>query len=400
MAIGSTKFVDVPKSDMSHGTFDGIVTDFYRAATGAISWAQALTGVQVAFGATGANLHTVDVRRGQILSMHTGGKLINEANFNYVKEFHLVDPVRSSSVAQGAFFQPGRWVHCHELFDDAFVNTSPFYQDFSLAYQVRYNSSVTVSVEDGAVVTAFSLLLPSTRGVLSPDERELARRLGEHLGEALIANERVRRLAAQALAGHGLLNSFPHPMCLIDKDRFISFENPAATAELATEKRFVRIGGRLALTHSRSNQQFTERLQELYQRGHGASTVVDLRAIESDTPTWLHLSLLEPAAVMGTFGGQPLALATLFDPQQVGTLDPFALSNMFKLSPTESRVAVRLAEGMTPDQISLANGTAITTVRSQISKVIEKLGAKRSTDVVRLLRQGEALWSTAGRTNI
>jgi hypothetical protein len=29
-------------------------------------------------------------------------------------------------------------------------------------------------------------------------------------------------------------------------------------------------------------------------------------------------------------------------------------------------------------------------------EVIVKLGARRATDVVRLLRQGEALWSTAG----
>ena len=59
-------------------------------------------------------------------------------------------------------------------------------------------------------------------------------------------------------------------------------------------------------------------------------------------------------------------------------------------------VAAQLAEGFNADQISVANGTAITTTRTHISQVIAKLGARRSIDVVRLLRQGEALWASAG----
>jgi DNA-binding CsgD family transcriptional regulator len=69
---------------------------------------------------------------------------------------------------------------------------------------------------------------------------------------------------------------------------------------------------------------------------------------------------------------------------------------MFCLTPTEAKVAARMADGMTAAQIGQAHGTTITTVRSQIRQVIGKLGVGRATDVVRLLRQGEALWSTAG----
>jgi DNA-binding CsgD family transcriptional regulator len=382
---------------MQDSTFDTLVADFYRAATGTLGWDQAMKGVQVAFGATGVNMHTVDVRQGQILSMHSGGDSISEANFSYVKDFHKIDPVRASSVAQGAFCQPGRWFHCDELFDDTFVSTNRFYQEFSLAYAVRYNSSATVCVEDGTIVTAFTLLRSPARGTLSPDEREYARRLGEHLRDALEAHERVRRLASQALAGHGLLSSFPYPMCLIDKDRFISFENDAATAELRHEKRILRRGTRLVLSRSRSDQKLTEKLLELDRIGHGASAVVDLRATAADPPTWLHLSLLVPGAVMGVFGAQQQYLATLFDPQHVSSLDPFALSTMFQLTPAEARVAVHLAAGLTAEEVSLNHGTAVSTVRSQISQVITKLGAKRTTDVVRMLRQGEALWSSAGQ---
>jgi hypothetical protein len=35
-------------------------------------------------------------------------------------------------------------------------------------------------------------------------------------------------------------------------------------------------------------------------------------------------------------------------------------------------------------------------VRTQVRQVIHRLGAQRTVDVVRILRQGEALWSKAG----
>lgn len=380
---------------MESSAFDAIVSDFYRAATGAISWDQALEGVREGFGASCANVHTFDIHRGSILAMHSGGRSLNHANFDYVKDFHRTDPVRELAAARGCF-RPGNWVHCNELFDDEFVSRSRFYQEFSLAYDVRYNSSVLLSV-DQSLATGFTVLLPRSRGVLSPDEREEARRLGEHLREALIAYERVRRMAAQALAGHGLLSNFAYPMCLFDKDRFISFENFAATAEFKNETRLARQGSRLVLTRAGSDRELSERLMLLYQQGHGASTVVDLRISKADAPTWLHLSLLVPGAVMGAFGEQPQVLATLFDPQQVGLLDRFALANMFQLTPTEAKVAVQLADGLMAKEISLQNGTAISTVRSQISQIIAKLGTRRTTDVVRILRRGEVLWSTAGR---
>ena len=192
------------------------------------------------------------------------------------------------------------------------------------------------------------------------------------------------------------MGAFPYPMWLIDEERFISFENRGATTEMRSEARAARRSTRLALTRSRNDQHLTEQLHTLCRGGHGASAVVDLRATAADPPTWLHLSLLVPGAVLGAFGERPQVLARLFDPQHVNPLDTFALGNQFGLTPMEAKVAARMADGMTAAQIGQTHGTTIATVRSQIRQVITKLGASRATDVVRLLRQGEALWSTAG----
>jgi DNA-binding CsgD family transcriptional regulator len=151
------------------------------------------------------------------------------------------------------------------------------------------------------------------------------------------------------------------------------------------------------LARQRADALLTERLHALRTAAHGSTAVVDLRLTASDPPTWLHLSLLIPGAVLGAFGERPLVLATLFDPNHVSTLDPFALSSMLKLTPTQAKVAARLAEGMTPEQIAAAHGTSLATTRSHVREVLARLGARRVADVVRMLRQGEALWASAGR---
>ncbi len=128
------------------------------------------------------------------------------------------------------------------------------------------------------IVTASVLEIPAQRGPLDADEREVARRLGEHLRDALLAHQRVRSLMQQAPAGHGLLNSFPHPMWLIGEDRHIGLRNPAAARELEQGTRVAQRGANLALLRSAQDRQLSERLHTLYRADHAASAVVDLRA--------------------------------------------------------------------------------------------------------------------------
>ena len=59
-------------------------------------------------------------------------------------------------------------------------------------------------------------------------------------------------------------------------------------------------------------------------------------------------------------------------------------------------MAARLAEGLTAKAIRLEHGTALSTVRTHIRQLLAKFGMSRTTDVIRLLRQGEALWAQAG----
>lgn len=377
---------------MNTPVFDDLVSGFYKAATGEQDWSQALDGVQKAFSARTAILQSVDVRTGQLLALHNGGPPMNEAMFDYVREYHQIDPRRERLIA---FSQTGlgTWWHCHEHFDDVFVAKNRFYQEFLPAYDTRYVSTV-LAMPSEHVLTGFALELPATRGVLTADERETARRLGIHMQDALRAYQRVRELTAQSLAGHALLRSFPYPMWLVDEERFIHFANDAAVAAVDTGEYMAQRGSQLLIDQHTANHSLTERLHVLKSAPHGEACVLQLRAPKGGLPSWLHLSVVVPEAVLGAFGSRRLVIITLFDPALVHSLDPFALSRLFGLTPAQARVAVSLADGLTAKQIAETCGCTVATVRTHIREVFVKLGAQRIADVVRVLRDGQAMWST------
>lgn len=382
---------------MNNSRFDAIVSGFYQAASGQVPWEVALDGLREAFDARMVFLHTADARDGRIISIRHAGPPTQGSVLEYVRNYHRMDPRREVAIARAKALNMGWW-HCHEDFNERFAAQNPFYREFLSAYGARYTSSVVLAPGGPAdpIMSAFALEMTASRGVLSTDECESVRRLGEHLLDALRVYRRVRALLTQALAGHQLLQGFGYPMWVVDQERLVSFANRAAGDEAASGVRITVESDRLRIRHNRANQRLTEALHTLFARGHGAATAIDMRATAADPPTWLHVSILTPTQAMGAFGDQAQALATLFDPTAVRPLDPFALSNMFDLTPAEARVAAGLADGLTAQEISALVGTAQTTVRTQVRQVLAKLGARRVVDVVRILRQGEALWATAG----
>lgn len=376
---------------MESSTFDSIVSGLFRAASGAISWDTALVPIGQAFGARAAVLHWMQPSTGRLLALPYAGPELESTILDYVREYHRIDPRRQHVIERGVE-GVGQWNHDHEIFGPGFVARNPYYRHFLPAAGTRHHANVAFAI-DNDLICGLALELDRGRGPLDGDEREAARRLGLHLQEALHAWERVRRIANQALAGHALLRAFAYPMWLIDGDRFIAFENDAARGERERDDRIVADGHRLILRAGRTDLALTQQLAK-WQAGSAAATaVIDLRPTRADPPQWLHLSRVVPQAVLGAFGQRALVLATLFDPGRIAPLDPYALAQMFALTPTEARVAARLGEGHTLEAIASLHGIGLTTVRTHVRHLLAKFGVDRRSEIVRLLRQGEALWS-------
>jgi DNA-binding CsgD family transcriptional regulator len=79
-----------------------------------------------------------------------------------------------------------------------------------------------------------------------------------------------------------------------------------------------------------------------------------------------------------------LAMIVVVDPQRHSPSEK-DLAEFFGLSPAEARLAVALLAGKTLSQIAASTGTRITTLRTQLSSILRKVGAERQSDLIRIL---------------
>lgn len=380
---------------MREAQVDALVRGVWAAATGETGWVPALDAVARHFGARLAVLHRFDLQDQMALAQEAGGAPnLEDGVLQYLRHYHLQDP-RRAQVLDGQVVPHGSWYHDQEHLGEAFVAVDPFYQHFLTAYGGRFVAARTLApAPDQACL--FALELPPDRGPLNTDERAELERLGGHLDEALRAYERLRRAQAQVLAGHQLLHTFAQPMWLIDTDRQVHDANAAAQAETQQARLLARRGPHLVGTVNRLEQGLLTAVHQLRGQPHGSRQVLQHRLPGAAAPVWLHLVLLQPAGSAGAFGAMPMLLVTLFDPLQVPAFDPFALASLLDLTPTQARVATALAQGLTVEQIAAATGTRVATIRSHVAAVLDRVGARRSDDLVRRLHDGHLLWGAAG----
>lgn len=379
---------------MREAAVDALVRGVWAAATGEVSWVQALDPVAAHFRARMAVVQRFDLANQRVLAIESGGAPdLEDGVLQYLRQFHQLD-TRKASLLEGRLVPHGGWYHDHEHLDEQFVAGDPFYQHFLPAYGCRYVSGRThAPAPDQACL--FALELAPDRGPLSPDERQELDRMGTHLDDALRTYERLRRTRAQVLAGHQLLHTFAQPMWLIDADRFIHDSNAAAQAETQQARLLACRGPHLVATSNRLETALLAAVHQLRSQPHGSRRVLQHHPVGAPAPVWLHLVLLQPAGSAGAFGAVPMLLVTLFDPQQVPAFDPFALASLLGLTPTQARVATALAQGLAVEQIAAATGTRVVTIRSHVAAVLDRVGASRSDDLVRRMHDGHLLWGQA-----
>ena len=77
------------------------------------------------------------------------------------------------------------------------------------------------------------------------------------------------------------------------------------------------------------------------------------------------------------------ALVLVVDPAGEPRIDPDLVATGLGLTPMESRVAVMLAEGRTVQEIAVATGRKVTTIRWHVKHIFNKLDINRQTELVR-----------------
>ena len=117
-----------------------VISGLYAAAGGRLDWHAALTGVARALGLWAVQVLGLDKHTGRLIFSSYGGSATPQTSLDYFRYYSAIDPRKSIGMAT----PPERWMHCHEHFDDSYVERSEFFQDFLIPHGGRYVSATSL----------------------------------------------------------------------------------------------------------------------------------------------------------------------------------------------------------------------------------------------------------------
>lgn len=375
---------------------DGLVTEVYRAATGVERWNAALDTLARGIGAAGAQLMGIDTASGSIRFIHDGGTVPWAGTLDYIREWHRYDP-RLRLLCR---LEPGQWLHCHEHFDESFVASDRFYQEFLLAYGARYTSVVRFVISPGMTIVICALRAVGYEPFNATEQRVLTR-AANCIAEAIKLRSDIGLGEHAPQVGFAILRKLPYPVLVVGTNEATVFQNDAARALEASGK-IRRINDVVHLSDAEEDQRLRTALGTLRQQcvaltgglPHDAERNAVVRCAKSfSSAAVMHLALVEPEDSMGAFGDAAVIVVTVFVAGAADRLDPFVVGLAYRMTPSEARVAVALANGMTLKSIAQRHGVAISTIRTQLRGACEKVGVNRQTELVRVLATNPVLWS-------
>ena len=277
------------------------------------------------------------------------------------------------------------------VFDDHFVATNPFYQEFGIPYDARYCASTKV-VDDDDRLVVLAALRGALRGPFDAEERHWLERFRLHLIEAMRLQIELRKHLEPIRIGAALLDEFQRPMILIDSERMIRFANRPAKS-LLDRGDFVKAhGGCLRCSYEAGDRALAQalhslRLLDIQSAGPEVKPTrwfFKTLSLPGNTPIGVYLVELRPESTMAVFGKDPVALVFFHDSREGEGVDAMMLSETFDLTPAETRVLVGIASGRTLTEIATERGVSMATVRAQLAVLFDKTGTRRQAELVRL----------------
>lgn len=378
---------------MKDATPDDVISLIYEAASGQVHWKLALEGVRKRLECLVVQIVGIDVLRGQFLfSFESEGMLtesqIAEATIDYARVYHRIDP-HAAYVSSGA---PGQLISFSRVFNQSFVDSNVFYQDFLIPYGSRHMHGAKLHEADG-VVTMLGIHRGLGQQPLDGTKWIEAQRFCFHLSKAAELFSTTRRVAVDSVIAHDLLNRLTTPVYLVNANRQVVMRNQAAReSPQASEPLQVGINGDLVCSDAEANKHITLALEALRNSfSDSCSEIQRIRVVVRVNRTGrlgsdlLCIDDIQPSETMFAFGHQPVVMITYYRMGARPPLDPFFVAYAFDLTPAEAAVAVAIASGLSPKEIAMQRQSALNTVLAQVRSIHGKLGVRRNTEVVVLL---------------
>lgn len=267
-----------------------------------------------------------------------------------------------------------------DVFTEDEIAADPLYQEMLIpsGYGSGVATAITSPTGETIVVHCERAMAEGTVGA---DAIEALNRLRPHFARAGLLARRLdmerAQAASTALAQMGL------PGAVLAADGRLVSANELLEGLMPDVVRD-RLG-RLAIVDPVADQLLVLALAGLGRDGHDAAVrSIPIPASQDRPPIIVHLSPVSRRARDVFARSAAILVATPLQPHRAPGAD--IVEGLFDLTPAEARLAVMIAEGLTPRAASQRLGVTEGTARTTLKRVLAKTGSRRQSDLVGMLR--------------
>ncbi len=361
----------------------GLVGALYEANLHPEQLASAVAKLCAAVGATAGLMFDLQLPDGGCLSSTSAGIPPDSAR-RYLERFAAPD---QNPWLRAALALPcERWLDEEMLPGADDLGETAFWRELVAPLGLQRLLATVLHVA-GAQVTLLSVHRPASQPPFGPKERTLLDQLLPHVRRAAEVRALLRGVLADRTAALEALDTLPAAVVLFDEAGREQFGNRAARDLLARADGLLQDQGVLRCAdaqETRALQQAIARAAGTGARHHdGDEDGVSISRPSGRKPLRVLVAPLH-GAHLSELTHRCRAMAVITDPEHGPGTDLRMLQRLWGLTATEAQVASGLASGESLAEVAERLGVSHNTARTHLARVLDKTGAHRQQELVRL----------------
>ena len=340
-------------------------------------WPAALQSVTEALGAVGAAYILSNMRTGRVEWASFWGPSV-QFKADYIGHYAALDPFRP--LLQHAP-PSGSWLQLSECLPRAVLDSNEWYNDFVVKCGVGdiLGAGLSRSSSDSVIFGIHYGLYQTQAKSLNSARHQ---RLLEPLSSAARLHAELRELGWKSAAAVRALDQLARGVIITDGHGGVTEMNRAAEQILRRDDGLTVRQGKVCTERVFEHDKLA-RFIALAADGETAPAVRQMLVGRRGGRVPYVLTVV-PLGVDLAVYERPLAMILIADPDARSPPEK-DLAELFGLSPAESRLTVALLAGKTMREIATDSGVQITTLRTQLSSVLRKVGVRRQAELIRVL---------------
>jgi len=367
-----------------------IIPDIYQATINPDHWDRVLEKITEITRSKIVYLHYLDKIKGTASTFAQFGSPTHSRQ-NCNKQFEKLDRLFARDLSDDDKDEY-HWQFFSPEVDSQSDIASEIYESWMKPAGIYYLGRIEFSIDD-ARKAAIVVLRDEESGVWREGEIRVMNEIAPHLKRALDIHSEFTRLRLRSDALLGGLDRLVIGLILYDRHVRAVYINPTARAIIEAHPAMGLGVDGLFLYDSDDDRNFRETIRETADidtdDSWRQSTSIGVTHPDEEAPLPLLITPIHANLITSDLDYEGAQVAVfLSDPNLQQPISIDNLVSVYGLTPSESQVAISIANGHSIDSIARTSNHSAHTIRSQLKSTFRKTGVSRQSELIKLLLTG------------